>query len=207
MDLARAICEELGIVRVCQIQAVPWQEIEEALATGKGEAIIAGLAVSARTRERFAFTRPYLHIPARFAVRQSEPLSEPVYSALAAKTVGVVRGSAQARYFTQVFPGTATAQYETAALAMASLQRGDVDAVFADAVSLSFWLASQAAADCCAFSGGPYLSPRHFGHGLAIAVDRNNAQLVEAINFALRRISDKGTFRELYLRYFPLGLY
>ena len=42
IDLARAICAELGIVEKCQIQALPWAELEGALQKGEGEAIIAG---------------------------------------------------------------------------------------------------------------------------------------------------------------------
>ena len=48
VDLARAICAELGIVDKCQIQALPWDELDAALQKGEGEAIMAGIAVTAR---------------------------------------------------------------------------------------------------------------------------------------------------------------
>src|SRR5690606_4962775 len=67
VDLARALCEELGILDRCQIQALPWAELEGALARGEGDAIIAGLAVSPESRGRYAFTRSYMRFPARFA--------------------------------------------------------------------------------------------------------------------------------------------
>ena len=50
VDLVRRICAELEVTPVCQIQAVPWNELESTLANGGGEAIVAGLAITA-TRE------------------------------------------------------------------------------------------------------------------------------------------------------------
>ncbi len=35
----------------------------------------------------------------------------------------------------------------------------------------------------------------------------DDRDLVEALEAALSRVIDSGTFAELYLRYFPLGLY
>ncbi len=46
VDLARAICAELGIADKCQIQALPWGELDDALQKGEGEAIIAGIAAT-----------------------------------------------------------------------------------------------------------------------------------------------------------------
>jgi len=82
-----------------------------------------------------------------------------------------------------------------------------VDAVFSDALSLSFWLSSPASQDCCVFLDGAFLSNEYFGNGLAIAVSPERKELVEAINFALAEINANGKFAELYLRYFPLGLF
>src|SRR5690606_36944628 len=58
VDLARAICRELDVVERCEIQGLPWDELDEAMAADNGEAIIAGLALTAESRERYAFTRP-----------------------------------------------------------------------------------------------------------------------------------------------------
>src|SRR5262245_29829699 len=52
VDLARAICRELQIVAKCQIQALPWAELEGTLGRKDGEAIIAGIAVSADNRDK-----------------------------------------------------------------------------------------------------------------------------------------------------------
>src|SRR5690606_15985452 len=65
IELAAAICDELSLAGRCQIQALPWEELEPALQQGEGEAILAGLALSEQRRASLAFTRPYLKFPAR----------------------------------------------------------------------------------------------------------------------------------------------
>ena len=67
VDLAREICGELKIEAKCQIQALPFEELEKTLESGAGEAVMAGVAVTPDRRRRFSFSRPYLGVPARFA--------------------------------------------------------------------------------------------------------------------------------------------
>ena len=57
VDLAREICLELGISDKCEIQVMPWAGLEQALISGRGEAIIAGIAVTEETRSKYAFSR------------------------------------------------------------------------------------------------------------------------------------------------------
>jgi len=211
VDLARAICSELDMLAKCQIQALPWDELDEAMEKGEGDAIIAGLSVTAESRARYNFSRPFLQIPGRFIARLETGgqtgLSEPVYEALFRKTVGVVEGSGHHAYFEEVFTGREFTTYPTRQLAFNALKTGEVDAVFTDALSASFWLASISSADCCAFAGGPYLSEEFFGHGLAIAAKKDDPELAAGFDYALKQINDKEIFKELYLRYFPLGLF
>lgn len=207
VDLARAICEELDVLNRCQIQALPWEELQEALTKGEGEAIIAGLAINQETRKELDFSRAYLHIPGRFITRKETGLAPPAYDAIFKKKTGVVKDSAHAAYFGKVFANRTAEVFDTKEAALASLQKGEVDAVFSDALSLSFWLSSTASKDCCIFLDEAFQSTYYFGNGLSIALPNDRPELVEAMNFALKEINQNGKFAELYLRYFPLGLY
>jgi len=207
IDLAREICSELGVLAKCQIQALPWDELDKAVEAGDGEAVIAGLAVTAASREKYEFSRPYLQIPGRFVTRRGSEIVEPVYESLFRKTVGVVANSGHKAYFERSFASRTARVFQTRQMAFNALKNGEIDAVFTDAVSASFWLASSGAEDCCEFTGGPYISEEYFGRGLAIAVKRGDTDLADAFNYALKAINDNGKFKELYLRYFPLGLY
>ena len=207
VDLAREICAELDVLAKCQIQALPWDELDKAIEEGEGEAIIAGLAVTTASREKYEFSRPYLQIPGRFVTRRGSEIVEPVYESLFRKTVGVVASSGHKAYFERSFASRTARVFQTRQMAFNALKNGEIDAVFTDAVSASFWLASSGAEDCCEFTGGPYISEEYFGRGLAIAVKKGDAELADAFNYALKAINDNGKFKELYLRYFPLGLY
>lgn len=207
VDLARAICAELSILEKCEIQALPWDELEKAMEAGDGDAIISGLAVTEESRGKYEFSRPFLHIPARFAARLADGIGEPMDEAVIRGTTGLVAGSRHARWFASAFDGARTELFPTRKEALAALKDGKVSLVFADAVSLAFWLPSEEAGDCCGFAGGPYFSPPAFGQGLAIAFAKDRGELAAAANFALKQINDNGIFAELYLRYFPLSLY
>jgi len=207
VDLARSICEELDLLNRCQIQALPWDELQEALEKGEGEAIIAGLEVTDETRKVFDFSRAYLHIPGRFITRKDAGISAPVYDALFRKKTAVVQGSAHEAYFAKIFADRTAEVFATREEALKALQDSNVDAVFSDALSLSFWLGSAASKDCCIFIDDAFQSRVFFGNGLSIALPKDRPELVQAMNYALKEISQKGKFAELYLRYFPLGLY
>lgn len=207
VDLARAICRELNKINTCQIQALPWEEHAAALKEGRGTALITGLAINAITRQQFIFTQPYLNIPARFVGQRQTAFLEPLHRSLDSRTIGVVDGTAHAEYLKDNFGKVQIRIFTDQQSAFASLAKKDIDAVFSDALTISFWLHSNRSNGCCEFIGGPYLSYEYFGHGHAIAVQRDNKPLRNALNFALRSISDKHIFSELYLKYFPENLY
>ena len=208
VDLARAICEELEVLSVCQIQALPFAELERELIQGRGEAIIAGLAANRNTRELFDFTRPYFWLPARIVAQTSADFSEPLAETMKDQEIGVVDGTSHAAMALANFGQLRVRLFATQEAALDALSKKQITAVFGDGLALSFWLQSgQKEANCCKFIGGPYLSTDYFGNGMAIAVSKQDRQLQNALNYALRTINDKGKFAELYLRYFPIGLF
>jgi len=207
IDLARAICSELGNLSACQIQALPWSEHERAMAKDIDTVLISGLSIDAASRQKYSFTRTYITLPARFVGRKTNPIREPLYHNLSGKTVGFVSGTTHEAFLVSNFGQSHLRAFLDQDAALKALKDKEVEVVFSDALLVSFWLHSKQSDNCCEFTGGPYLSLDYFGKGLAIAVNPDNKKLLSALNFALRAISDKGTFSELYLRYFPESLY
>jgi polar amino acid transport system substrate-binding protein len=74
-------------------------------------------------------------------------------------------------------------------------------------VSLVFWLHGTASKRCCELKGGPYLEPKYFGDGMAIAVPKNDQQIKMLINGALARLRANGRLDEIVERYFPIKIY
>lgn len=207
VDLARAICEELGILPRCQIEALPFADIVPALKRGDGEAVIAGLAMNPTTRAEFAFSQPYFRYPARFVTRKDHPIESPIADHLADKVVGVTDGSAHAAMLEAFFPAAKRQTYPDRFQGLNAMRDGKIDAYFGDGVSLSFWLESEAAGGCCVFSGGPFLSDRFLGEGLSVAVRPQDAVLADAVDYAVAQLVAKGRMTELMLRYFPISAF
>ncbi len=207
VDLAREICLELAISDKCEIQVMPWDGLEQALISGRGDAIIAGIAVTEQTRSTYAFSRSYLQFPARFVMQKTSALSEPIYEKIQGERIGVMAGSGHEQMLRDYFPGVRTVTYTRQDWLYADLKAGKITGIFGDGMRLAFWLAGSDASGCCRFAGGPYLAPEYLGSGLAIATSVDNPQLAAAFDYALQQIAVKGRFAELYLRYFPVSFY
>ncbi len=207
VDLAREICDELNIADKCQIQVLPWSELATAMASGQGDALISGLAITADSRREYLFTRPFLKFPARFVRANRVEIEGEDAASLSGKRVGVMAGSAHDAMLRTLFPQIQPVTYERDEWMFDGLKTGEVDAVFGDGVQLSFWLVSNSANECCSFFDGPYFAPAFLGEGLAIGVRRDSPDLVQAFDHAILAISKDGRMREIYLRYFPNGLY
>lgn len=207
IDLARALCSQMGLSNICQIEAVPWNELEARLESGEAEAIIAGVSVNQQNREKFLFTRPYMRLPARFITTKAKGFSERATIATKGKAIGVIANTAHEQLLKSYFPAAIAQTYPDRASLLKALQKGEVAAVFDDGMTLSNWLESEQAADCCAFTDGPYLAPQYLGSGLTIAVAQKDAALASAFNSALQSLQQQGKLAELYLRYFPNSFY
>jgi polar amino acid transport system substrate-binding protein len=205
VDLARAICAELAIP--CTIQARQWAELPSRLVDKTADAAIAGIAITAEARQSLDFSDVYLRTPGRFVVRKADVALVPTPEGLKGKTLAVVQKTAHEAYLAALFPEVARKPYATADAARDAIRKGEADAFFGDGLQLSFWLQSQAAENCCAFAGGPYLESRFFGQGYAIAMAKDTPALKSAIDAALQTLYEKGTYAELYLRYFPVGFF
>lgn len=207
VDLAREICAELKLEAKCQIQALPFDELGKTLETNGGEAVMAGIAVSPERLERFLFSRSYIGIPARFARNRSTEIQGDTAAALAGRRVGVVKETAHEAMLKAFFPGITAVPFENDADMTAALKAKKVDAVFSDGLRLPFWVSSEASEKCCTLFDGPYLSEKFLGEGLSVMVRRTDPTLVAAFNQALAELSRNGRLQDLYLRYFPNGLY
>ncbi|MDQ0455231.1 polar amino acid transport system substrate-binding protein [Rhizobium paknamense] len=206
IELIRAICVELGVAAKCEIQAVPFGDIEISLLSKHGDAALAGNAVTRTLRQDFAFSRPYLLLPARFAVGKTLA-SATSPETLKGKAVGVLAGSAHEQMLKAFFPDLTPQAFPDRPALLEALKTGKVSAVFGDGLQLSFWLASPASGACCGFLGGPYLSQHFLGEGMSLMVRKEDGFLAAAFDHALASLSRDGTLDALARQYFPLGLY
>jgi polar amino acid transport system substrate-binding protein len=205
VDLARAICLELNTA--CDIKVRPWGELLLALRRGEADAVIAAHAVTPQTLAEVDFTDRYFQTPGRFAARREGAALDITPEALEGKRIGVAKNSPHEAFLRTFFRSSAIQAFENADLARDALIQGQVDYLFDDGISLVFWLHGTASKRCCELKGGPYLEPKYFGDGIAIAVPKTDSQVKTLINGALAKLRSNGRLDELVERYFPVKVY
>ena len=205
VEIARAICETLEIG--CTIQARPFDTLIDSLTTEKGDAVIASIAATPAARAQADFSLPYYQTPARFVARKGTAPPDARPAALAGKTIGVVAGSSHEAYLRAFFPGAKPKPYPNASTLETALRASEIDAAFGDGLTFAVWLNGKSSQNCCAFFGGPYTESRFFGEGVGVAVRADDTELRKALNWALAQMFARGTYGEIYLKYFPVGFY
>ncbi len=208
IDLARAICLELSTA--CDIKARPWDDLFAGLKAGDADAVIAAHKVTATGLAEVAFTDRYFHTPGRFAGRVGGGSGGDIDvtpSGLDGRRIGVAKGTSHEAFLKAFFRDSPLTIFETADLAREALVAEKVDFVFDDGISLAFWLNGTLSRQCCEMKGGPFLEPKYFGEGLAIAVPKNDPEIRLLLNDAMKKVRASGRFEELVQRYFPVRIY
>jgi polar amino acid transport system substrate-binding protein len=203
VDLARMLCEEMKVP--CTVQQRRFDTLIPSLNKNEGDAIIASLAETPAMRKQVDFSDPYYRTPARFVSRKDAKITDVRPQSLEGRKIAVVAGTAHEAFLKAQFTEAIVQPYPTPDAARFALKKGEVDLLFGDAISLSFWLNGTDSANCCVFRGGPFLESRYFGEGVGIAVKKGNDLLRQAFNWALFQLWEKGRFTDLWLRYFPIS--
>jgi polar amino acid transport system substrate-binding protein len=182
-----------------------FETIVPALNENRGDAAIASLAATPEARAKIDFTDPYYRAPARFVAKRDSSIDDALPEKLEGRKVAVVANTSHEAYLKALFTDAELHSYPNDDALRQALRRGEVDFIFGDAISLAFWINGTDSAECCAFSGGPFVESRYFGEGIGIAVRKGNDLLRQALNWALFRVWEKGRYTDLWLRYFSVS--
>ncbi len=205
VDLARAICAALNLP--CTIQSYPFRDLAAVLNDNRGDVILAGIAITQTSREKFDFSRSYMRFPARFVMRVDGADKGTLPEDLKGARIGVIARSAHEAYLGTYFHDARIMPFRDAEAARAALRGGAIDFLFGDGMRLGFWLYAQTSQGCCRFVGGPYMDAAYFGEGMAAAVRKGDRNTLQAIDYALQHLYKRGVISDLYLRYFPIGFF
>lgn len=204
VELARAICARMQVP--CTIQVRRFPLLVDALVQDEADAVIAGLRDTPRLRSFVDHTQAYLRLPARFVMTRDTAVT-PTPESMAGRSVAVVRNTRYDDFLRDFFPTASRIETNDLDSALKELAENRVEAVFAGGLPLVFWLAGPEGSACCAFAGGAYTEPAYFGGGLTIAVRREDEPLRRSLDDMLRALEADGVLADLYLRFFPAGLY
>lgn len=205
VDLARAICLEANAA--CDIKVRPWEEQFAALKAGEADAAISSHRITWRHVEEVEFSDRYLHTPGRFAGKRDGTALDATPETLEGKSIGVAKGTAHEAYLKEFFSsGSAIRTYDSIEAAREALIEGKVQFLFDDAIGLALWVNGTNSRQCCELKGGPFLEPRYFGDGIAIALPKGDRGLKTTIDQALARVRESGRYGEIVQRYFPVRI-
>lgn len=205
VDLARALCLEMNVA--CDIQVRAWDDLIPTLTRGESDAVMASHVVSARALKVVDFSDRYFHTAARFAARRDGPKLEITPDGVEGKRIAVAKGTAHEAYLAEFFRFGRIQAFESPELAREALIQNKVDLLFDDGIGLALWINGTSSSECCELRGGPFLEPRYFGEGIAIAITKADPRLKSELNAALKRVRASGRFDEIVLQYFRTRLY
>jgi polar amino acid transport system substrate-binding protein len=201
VDLVREVCAELKIVARCELLGAPFSTSLDLLRQGQAEAAVTGVGVTAGVRTEFGISDPFIRFPAWFAATATNPDQ----NALATeRRVGVLGSTAHEAMLRDYFPQMRAVVFTRMDWMLDALKQRRVDQVFADGMSLSFWIAGEDSASCCTLLDGPYFSDRYLGSGLSFITSSAIEGLDVAINQALAHIQRSGRLDDIRRRYFPI---
>ncbi len=200
IEIAQAICIDLNIS--CQIIAKNWKSLKSDISQKHADFAVTSMAISKQNLLAFELTKRYYDMPARFISRKNSILDRSVPHNLRNKNIGVVANSGHEAYIFEFFSEANIHSFPNLNLALESLKEGKMMTIFADALSVNFWLNSQVGKDCCRYASADFYEARFFGEGAAITLAKDNQYLRDWINRSLANIWASGRYEEIFTKYF-----
>jgi polar amino acid transport system substrate-binding protein len=196
VDLAGEAAKVLG--RPVRIVDMPWDELFEALSTGRVDVVMAGVTITPERQLRFAFTEPYLRTRLVALVRRADRRRFASRDAVCKSPidVGVMGGTMGELEVRERCPANIVREYSRANDAVLELRTRRIDAVIHDGPVLA-WLLSQDSADL------ELVPTRIADQDLAWAVRRDDPALRDALDGALATLRGDGTLERILRRWVP----
>lgn len=188
VEIAQAICDELGKELV--IEDMAFDSIITAVTTGKADFGAAGMTVTEDRLKNVNFTDTYTKASQVVIVKEGSPITS--VADLDGKTLGVQLGTTGDIYAGDV-EGATVERYNKGFEAVQSLLTDKIDAVIIDQEPAKVFVAE---------NEGLIILEEHFtDEEYAIAVAKDNDELVEAINGALAALEESGKLDEIIGKY------
>ena len=204
IDIANALCAAMD--RQCEMVQQEWDGMIPALKANKFDAIVASMSITEERKRQVDFTNKYYQTPARVVAHKGADFAD-TDDGLAGKRLGVQRGTTHQCYAEKMFPKAELVLYGTQEEVFKDLAIGRLDAELSDSlIAKEGFLDKPEGADFD-FLGGDHLDVECYGEGVGIAVRKGDDALREALNKAILKIREDGTYKKIDDKYFPFDIY
>ncbi len=205
IDIALALCEAMGAE--CKLVAQDWDGIIPALLARKYDAIIASMSITEERLKKVNFSNKYYNTPAKFVTKKGA-IPEFSKAVIKGKTVGVQRATIHDKYLTDNYGKDVTIKrYGSQDEAYLDLTAGRCDLLLADSIALSDGFLKKPEGANYTFVGPDLSDPKWFGKGAGIAIRKQDTDLVEKFNAAIKKIRADGTYKKIQDKYFDFNVY
>ncbi|MGH1479598.1 MAG: transporter substrate-binding domain-containing protein [Geminicoccales bacterium] len=225
IDLAQDLCRRMGAR--CHVITQKWNGMIPALATGKYDAIMAGMTVNEERERAIDFSRCYGNDPALFVVnRESRFATMPVpqdkvdlatlepedqaalhelRKVMTDAVIGTQIATNQADFMYQFFGDVADVQpFDTLESMTYDLINGRIDAVF---LTKAAWVRLSESDDSAGLIAvGPDLAGGLLGQGVGVGIRARDADLRAMFDKAIAAAIADGTVKQLSERWFGYDL-
>lgn len=193
MDLGRAIAEQLGLE--CVYTNLDFDGIVPAIAAGgQADAGLSGISITPEREKQVNFSEPYyidnqaVAVPSSSTDVTEDNAAEVLNTA--EMTIAVQSGSTGADFAAENFPNAEQLAFPLFTDAFAAVAAGQADAVCGNLAVVEQMLAG-------AYTDLHVVLTSATGEEYAIAVNKDNPELLNAINDAITTLKDDGTIDEL----------
>ena len=205
IDIARALCEEIGAE--CVLVPQDWDGIIPALLARKYDAIIASMSITPERKKKVAFSDKYYNSPAKFARKKGSGITISK-AGLKGKTVGVQRATTHDSFITAEFgESVEIKRYGTQDEAYLDAIAGRVDLLLADSIAMDDGFLKTDKGKGWEFVGPGYSDPKYFGVGAGIAVRKSDRELAKLFSLAIKVIRSNGVYHMINGKYFAFDVY
>ncbi|MEO8936147.1 MAG: ABC transporter substrate-binding protein [Burkholderiaceae bacterium] len=206
VDIANALCAEMKAK--CSFVESSWEGIIPGLRANKFDAIVSSMSITADRRKAVDFTDKYYQTPTVMIARLGSGIDGSSAS-VKGKRVGVAKATIQETYAKAELAkaGADIVSFDSSQQEYLDLKSGRVDAVLVDKFDGRGGFLDTPEGKGFSFVGPELTDEHYFGTGAGIAIRKQDTELRDRFNVALKTIRASGTWKKISDRYFDFDIY
>ena len=190
-DIAAAIADKLGME--LEITDMAFDSLIPALQSDTIDIVLAGMTVDPERAESVNFTESYATGVQVIIVPEGSDIASP--DDLEGKNIGVQTGTTGDLYCTDSYGQEFVKQFDNGPLAVAALLNGQVDCVVIDNEPAKNYVAAN--------EGLKSLDTAYANEDYAAAIAKDNTELFDKVNAAIKELKEDGTIASIIEKYIP----
>ncbi len=192
MDIIRAISREIG--KPVEIGDINFEGLIPSLKSGNVDLFIAAITITDERKKLISFSDPYYESGLTIMIRANDP-SMHSFADLAGKKVGVIVSSTGLDIAKNI-PDAQILEYENTNDSFPALKNREIDALIYDRPVNAYAVATNQV------TGVKILPDVLTQENYGIAVRKDNDELLQQINEALKKLHESGEYDQIYSKWF-----